>query len=437
VQTSVPLLCSEARPDSTGQSGEEVFRSPEYSSTHGAFYERVFFPAEETSVKFNPAKWVVQRSGWYVLRVVVCSQTLVTPQRPITMDGQVQYVNPYGYLPADLYGYMPFWFWMLIAHVTVGAVWLLLSLRNWRDLLHLQMCISGILFVSMVETCAWNFIFESYNDNGRMPLIPSVGVEVINTGKRTLSRMLVLVVSMGYGVVKPTLGIRGRRVVLLGLVYFIFATPLAIIDWVRQSPDIGVGTRLIFVLPVAAMDSGFSVWIFSELSATVAQLEGRNQRTKLQVYRRFTRIVAALIVVSVAWSSYELYVIGSHAESVENDNRWKGIWRLEAMWPFLYFVVLISTMWLWAPSKNAVRYAYSEEIGRDDDEYYDDSDQLSEQAGHALELRKPTLEVGGNYAVPADEHTGRTDVVQPTAEAKVLAIATGNQGDGDVAAKMN
>ena len=29
------------------------------------------------------------------------------------------------------------------------------------------------------------------------------------------------------------------------------------------------------------------------------------------------------------------------------------------------------------------------------------------------------------------------DIVQPTAEAKVLAIATGNQGDGDVAAKMN
>lgn len=353
------------------------------------------------------------------------------------MNGQVQYVNPYGYLPADLYGYMPFWFWMLIAHVTVGAVWLLLSLCNWRDLLHLQMCISGILFVSMVETCAWNFIFESYNDNGRMPLIPSVAVEVINTGKRTLSRMLVLVVSMGYGVVKPTLGIRGRRVVLLGSVYFIFATPLAILDWVSQSPEIGVGTRLIFVLPVAAMDAGFSVWIFSELSATVAQLEGRNQRTKLQVYRRFTRIMAALIVVSVAWSSYELYVIGSNPELMENDNRWKGIWRLEAMWPFLYFVVLISTMWLWAPSKNAVRYAYSEEIGRDDDEYYDDSDQLSEQAGHALELRKPTLEVGGNYAVPADEHTGRTDVVQATAEARVLAIATGNQVDGNVVAKMN
>jgi hypothetical protein len=436
MQAAVPLLCSEAfLPDGTGQSREEVFRSPEYSATHSAFYDRVFFPAEETSVKFNPAKWTVQRSGWYVLRVVVCSETLVTQDRMITMNGQVQYVNPYGYLRADLHGYIPFWFWMLVAHVAVGAVWLLLSLRNWRDLLHLQMCISGILFVSMVETCAWNVIFESYNDNGRMPLTSSIVVEVINTGKRTLSRMLVLVVSMGYGVVKPTLGVRGRRVVFLGFCYFIFATPLAIIDWVRQSPDISVGTRLIFVLPVAAMDSGFSVWIFSELSATVAQLEVRNQRTKLQVYRRFSRIMAALILVSVCWSSYELYVIGSDA--VEIDNQWKRIWQLEAMWPFLYFVVLISTMWLWAPSKNAVRYAYSEEVGFDDNEYYDSGDEMAEQAGHALELHTPTLEVGGNHAVPADEHNGSTDTVQPTAEAKVLAIVTGNQVDSNVGDKMN
>ena len=77
---------------------------------------------------------------------------------------------------------------------------------------------------------------------------------------------------------------------------------------------------------------------------------------------------------------------------------------------------------------------YSEEIGLDDDEYYDNE---AEKAGHALELHTPTLEVGGNHAVPADEHNGRTDAVQRTAEAKVLAIVTGNQVESDVGDKMN
>merc|ERR1712127_694172 len=107
------------------------------------------------------------------------------------------------------------------------------------------MCISGILFVSMVEACAWNIIFDSYNRSGQMSLSSSVAVTVLNTGKRTLSRMLVLVVSMGYGVVKPTLGVRGQRVVLLGAVYFAFATMLAIVDWIGRSPDVSDGTRLV------------------------------------------------------------------------------------------------------------------------------------------------------------------------------------------------
>ena len=94
-------------------------------------------------------------------------------------------------------------------------------------------------------------------------------------------------------------------------------------------------------------------------------------------------------------------------------------------------------MWLWAPSKNAVRYAYSDEVGLSDDDYYDESDDVLEHNGRALELKKPTLEVGGNHAVPADEHNGRTDTVEPTAEGKVLAIVAGNQVDGEIEVKMN
>lgn len=417
-------MCSEvARPG--GGKGFEVARSPEYRASPDAFYERKFFPASDKSISFNPQKWNVTRSGMYVLRVVVCSYTLVTETRPVTMDGHVYYVNPYGYLPADLYGYVPFWSWMLAAHGAVGMVWMWLSLRSWRDLLHLQMCISGILFVSMVEACAWNIIFDSYNRSGQMSLSSSVAVTVLNTGKRTLSRMLVLVVSMGYGVVKPTLGVRGQRVVLLGAVYFAFATMLAIVDWIGRSPDVSDGTRLVFVLPVAALDSGFSVWTFSELSATVTQLQSRNQRTKLQVYRRFTRIVATLIVLSVLWSGYELYVISSNGESTGTPDRWKSTWQLEAAWPFLYFVVLVSTMWLWAPSKNAVRYAYSEEIGHADDDY----DEEEGGGGLELEATTSTLDVQAAHAVPADQHERRGDTVKPTAEAAVLAAMAGKEED--------
>ena len=61
---------------------------------------------------------------------------------------------------------------------------------------------------------------------------------------------------------------------------------------------------------------------------------------------------------------------------------------LEAFWSALYFVVLVSIMWLWAPSKNAIRYAYSEEIAMDDEDYgfgdEDDDEQADVGTGESV-----------------------------------------------------
>ena len=405
----------------------EVKRSPEYDASESAFYDKVWVPPNATSVKFNPYKWYIKRSGVYTIMVAVCSFTLEVD----TMDATAFFVNPYGYLPAHLYGYIPFWSWMLVAYGAVGTVWLMLSIRSWRDLLHLQQCISGILFVGMVEACAWNVLFESYNEQGGISLTASIAVSVLNTGKRTLSRMLVLVVSMGYGVVKPTLGVRGQRVVLLGAVYFVFSTLLAVVDWIGNSSELGMTTRLIFVLPVAALDSGFSVWIFVELSATVAQLQARNQRTKLTLYRRFTRIMAFLILVSVSWSTYEVHTTEDYADVKPSFYKnWETFWSLEAAWPFLYFVVLLAIMWLWAPSKNAVRYAYSEEISLDDE--YDDDDDDDEEAsgGMEMDVRMDAGRDGAN-AVIADKRERNNGPAKQSVEAAALQLIAGTGQEED------
>lgn len=199
--------------------------------------------------------------------------------------------------------------------------------------------------------------------------------------------------------------------------------------------------RLLFVLPVAALDSTFAVWVqplrsstvsnewltsrlclccpqtFVELSHTVTALHARRQTAKLLLYSRFTRTMAIFVLVSVLWSSYEVYVvhIGPVAQIACGmkrrclcryiagpngnmfDERWSSYWMLEGFWPGLYFAILVGIMWLWAPSKNALRcaatsinrpcfvhfsqacdfrYAYSEELAiEDEDDYLDQENQ--------------------------------------------------------------
>ena len=61
------------------------------------------------------------------------------------------------------------------------------------------------------------FDYWSENQTGRYLLIPTVLGILIDTFKRTVSRLLVLSVSMGFGVVKPTLGSDGYKVIVVFL----------------------------------------------------------------------------------------------------------------------------------------------------------------------------------------------------------------------------
>ena len=132
--------------------------------------------------------------------------------------------------------------------------------------------------------------------------------------------------------------------------------------------------------------------IFSELSTITAQLEARKQLSKLRLYRRFTRIMAICVLLSLGWSSYEVYITSSSAETF--DLRWKTYWTLEAVWPVIFLAVLLTIMWLWAPSKNAIRYAYSEELALDDDyidEEEDNEGEASEMASGGASLKMNSL----------------------------------------------
>jgi len=285
-----------------------------------------------------------------------------------------------------------------------------------------------LLFMGMVEACAWDFVFLSYNSNGANSLSLSIIAAILNTVKRAMSRMLVLVVSMGYGVVKPTLGDRVPRVLLVGVSYFVFGTLLEVLNWIGHSSDFSVMFRLLFVLPVAALDSTFAVWIFVELSHTVTALHARRQTAKLQLYNRFTRAMAVFILLSVLWSGYEIYTAGPNGNLF--DARWRAYWILEGFWPALYFAVLLGIMLLWAPSKNALRYAHSEELSLVDEEDYLEDNGEDQQLLATVSDTKKRRDEGDK------ERTGGGKIQKQAEPAPAIFSLLDEGSDGETAGKM-
>ena len=119
----------------------------------------------------------------------------------------------------------------------------------------------------------WYFDFVNFNNTGYRPYGITVWAVTLGDVRKTVSRLLVLVVAMGFGVVRPTLGGLTNKVLLLGGAYLLAAEALDLINNVGAIDDLNKVERIVLVLPVAVMDAIFILWIFTALSKTLALLQ--------------------------------------------------------------------------------------------------------------------------------------------------------------------
>jgi hypothetical protein len=67
--------------------------------------------------------------------------------------------------------------------------------------------------------------------------------------------------------------------------YFLAVTALDVTTNVGTIDDLTSLARIILVLPVAALDAAFILWVFTSLSKTLSQLQSRRAGAKLDLYR--------------------------------------------------------------------------------------------------------------------------------------------------------
>ena len=120
----------------------------------------------------------------------------------IEVRGDTEWLNPYGYLPGDLYGNLPFFGWLALAYVVAGFVWAAMMAAHMDDLIQLQYWITLVLGLGMLETLTRYEDFSSWNRHGVRDDGAMLFGVLCGTAKRALSRVLVLIVSMGYGTTK-------------------------------------------------------------------------------------------------------------------------------------------------------------------------------------------------------------------------------------------
>mmetsp|Transcript_3288 Transcript_3288/g.5405 ORF Transcript_3288/g.5405 Transcript_3288/m.5405 type:complete len:491 (-) Transcript_3288:20-1492(-) len=297
----------------------------------------------------------VTASGMYYVKYFNCPGSDVGT---VKITGEVSWMNPFGHLSAELYPFLYFFAIMTVAYMVVGVIWIILSAIHWSKLLMLQNCISGVILLGMVECVTWYFDFLSYNITGNFNWgAIAIGV-FTSTAKRTVSRLLVLAVSMGFGVVKANLGSDKHKVYFLGGVYFIISLiQQLILTYLREGDNEFLSfIATIIIFPAAMLDTIFYWWIFLSLMRTINQLKLRKQDVKLQMYTNFFVVLALGGVMTTLVILYQTLLVITSSE----DAMWSTWWIFQAFWHLLYFSILLAIAYLWRPTTNNTRYAYVE-----------------------------------------------------------------------------
>ena len=131
--------------------------------------------------------------------------------------------------------------------------------------------------------------------------------------KRALSRVVVLMVSMGYGVVRPSLGDDMKKIMYMGCSYFVLSLVYTLtISMPSNARFVGdpefENMLALVVLLLAAVDTTFYMWIIKSLKSIISNLETRKQIEKCALYKNF-RIV---LFVSLEAATTNLFLLHHH-----------------------------------------------------------------------------------------------------------------------------
>ncbi|KAK1265387.1 hypothetical protein QJS04_geneDACA017000 [Acorus gramineus] len=349
---------SELAHDTSCKLGEVIIHNPERPNWPRRI--QTHFQGDEEEIKMVPQTVDIDSTGMYYLYFMFCDPDL----KGTVITGKTIWRNPEGYLPGKMAPLMTFYGLMSLAYLILGLLWFLQFMRHWRDILQLHYHITAVVALGMCEMAFWYFEYANFNSTGSRPMGITIWAVTFTAVKKTVSRLLLLVVSMGYGVVRPTLGGITSKVALLGVIYFVASEALELIEHLGNINDFSGKAKLFLVLPVALLDACFILWIFSSLSKTLEKLQIRRIMAKLELYRKFTNSLAISVLLSVAWIGYELYFNATDPLS----ELWRRAWIIPAFWNVLSYLLLLVICILWAPSNNPTRYAYSEDTGDDFDE---------------------------------------------------------------------
>jgi hypothetical protein len=253
-------------------------------------------------------------SGDYVLVIANCNDFGLE----VLALGNMEWQSVNGYLPGDMIGLM-FFYGILTAIYVALALWYYCGMKIFQDAaIPIQKYILATIIIGLLEVLfrttdfvLWNY--EGMRSDGIMYTAMSLGVL-----KRASSRCLGVMVAMGWGVVRDSLGNSLVKIIVLGVLYagltlardffIVVADDVKTISMSTQYFEL-MDFAWILTILVIFINVIFYFWIISSLNATTEYLRNMNQTSKLKRHLTLRCLIIISLIVVGIWYVLEIGII--------------------------------------------------------------------------------------------------------------------------------
>lgn len=320
----------------------------------------------------------------------------------VSVSGSISFKNPYGYLPAGLFGVLPFQSGLCVGYVAVAAIFGAYMKRYQRTLIAMQYGVLVVLLFAIVETALWLGAYFFLNATGVpycCPFPPIIVASlVLQIARQAVCRALLLVVTLGYGIVRPRLyPMEWGAIGFITVLYYVAATAAQLMDVEvmaslgrSDQPDTSASASDTLNMAVHAVetviDATFLAWIYLSLSSTIRVLREFRQTYKLSIYNRLS---TAIIVFIALFAAITVLVMLDRMGIVVWP--WQLGWVPLVLWPLLNFSILTSVSIICLPSDRSRMLSYASQLPTFDpdagtlEEFNDTASSITSigEAGHA------------------------------------------------------
>lgn len=304
------------------------------------------------------------QSGQYIVILANCNNNY---GRYVKVTGETVWKSKHGYLPGELFGFMYFYRFIVAVYIGAFFAYMCAMRRNVESRIDIEKWIFGTIIMGLSEMVVRTVDYAYWNWFGNRLVAAVYAWVLIGVMKRAISRCLIVMVSMGWGVVKDSLGPTLQKIIFIGIFYVgvsavrDFMIEVAVEDvqtlTTRQEDEIFSFVQVLTFL-VAAVDVIFILWSLDGLNGTMEDLESFNQTRKLMRFLRLRCIFLFSVLFAVVWAVFSLVDTYDENGILEEQHEW----IVDAATQLNYLFLLMGVAFLWWPNPAAKEYAYQMEL---------------------------------------------------------------------------